>query len=82
MAVLLCMQMEVADIGKHHKEGMVHKGRAEESSMDRMVDTHNLEAEEVGEGMDMDCCKGMKNHNYYPFFQQENIKRKLFCDSL
>jgi hypothetical protein len=41
-----------------------------------------LEAEEVGEGMDMDCCKGMKNHNYYPFFQQENIKRKLFCDSL
>jgi hypothetical protein len=41
------------------------------------VDTHNLEEEEEdGEGMDMDCYKGMESHDHYPFFQQSNIKIK------
>jgi hypothetical protein len=62
----------VVDMRKHRMEG-----RDEEDSMDLKVDTHNLEEEEEdGEGMDMDCYKGMESHDHYPFFQQSNIKIK------
>jgi 23S rRNA U2552 (ribose-2'-O)-methylase RlmE/FtsJ len=65
----------VVDMRKHRMEGM--EDRDEEDSMDLKVDTHNLEEEEEdGEGMDMDCYKGMESHDHYPFFQQSNIKIK------
>lgn len=67
----------VVDTRKHRMEGMAPEDRDEEDSMDLKVDTHNLEEEEEdGEGMDMDCYKGMESHDHYPFFQQSKIKRK------
>jgi hypothetical protein len=66
----------VVDMRKHRMEGMTHEDRDEEDSKDLKVDTHNLEEEEVDEGMDMDCYMGMESHDHYPFFQQSNIKIK------
>lgn len=96
LKVLSGLVVVVVDSRKHRVEGMAHKDRDEEGSVDLKVDNHNLEEEdsvdlkvdihnleeEVGGGMDMDCCKGMETRDHYPFFQQSNIKRKKPRDSL